>query len=433
MMKLSESARARVTSGLSLPAKLIGLGILFRVVVALAALADSGHRLAPGFPVYRYNPRTGDAYGYYAAVRELLETWQREGKIVLPVALLAAAGFVVVWRRTRTSPRRAPIRVLAGCWAVGLFAAVLVHEIRYTGAGTIGWPLIWSVPLLPYRALGLPLDPGIAFGVGLTLSLAFIAVTIVATYLLGRAVTGRVWLGTAAALLYAFWPLLVLLLAGIRGTMNGTWQIDVGLSMYTEPISTALACVGLVLVIRGAGPLAGGLRGSLPRVRRGRPALERADPRSRARLARSAAIAAALCGRPPPLPRSLRSCWRSGGRATSPRATNATSTGSSLGVIPAHTFALHNARLAWEHSLLWRPPQLLVLVPLAVIGAFVVARSVAVLSGREILVTAAFYTFYFATPIHPRFLFVVLPLVLVLWVAGACAVVGKARAAAGHT
>jgi hypothetical protein len=430
MMKLSESARARVT-GLSLPAKLIGLGILFRVVVALAALADSGHRLAPGFPVYHYNPRTGDAYGYYAAVRELLETWQREGKIVLPVALLAVAGFVLVWRRSRTSRRRAPIRILAGCWAVGVVAAVLVHEIRYTGAGTIGWPLIWSLPLLPYRALGLPLDPGIAFGVGLTLSLAFIAVTVVATYLLGRVVTGRVWLATAAALLYAFWPVLVLLLAGIRGTMNGTWQIDVGLSMYTEPISTALACIGLVLVLRGAGPLAGGLAGAFlgfdVAVRLSNAlilaiALIWLAFRDRSRALWAAATAAAFA----PV---VLAFWRQGYFTP---ASDATGTGSSLGVIPAHTFALHNARLAWEHSLLWRPPQLLVLVPLAVIGAFTVARSVAVLLAAEILATAAFYTFYFATPIHPRFLFVVLPLVLVLWVAGACAVVCKARAAAGQ-
>ena len=225
----------------------------------------------------------------------------------------------------------------AGRWA--LFAAVLVHEIRYTGAGTIGWPLIWSVPLLPYRALGLPLDPGIAFGVGLTLSLAFIAVTIVATYLLGRAVTGRVWLGTAAALLYAFWPLLVLLLAGIRGTMNGTWQIDVGLSMYTEPISTALACVGLVLVIRGAGPLAGGLAGAClgfdVAVRLSNAlilavALVWLLRRDRGRALWTAAAAAAFA----PV---VLAFWRQGYFTP---ATNATSTGSSLGVIPrAHVCA----------------------------------------------------------------------------------------------
>jgi hypothetical protein len=120
--------------------------------------------------------------------------------------------------------------------------------------------------------------------------------------------------------------------------------------------------------------------------------------------------------------------WRQGYFNPSPGA--AGSTGS--GVIPPHTFALHNARLAWSHSLLWRPAQLLVLVPLAVVGAFAITRSAAVLFWAAILATAGFYTFYFATPIHPRFLFVVLPLVLVLWVAGVRAIAGRVRAAAGQ-
>ena len=318
------------------------------------------------------------------------------------------------------SALRAPIRLLAGSWAVGLIAAVLAHEIRYTGAGTIGWPLIWSTPLLPYRALGLPLNPGVAFGVGLTLSLAFIAATVVATYLLGRAASGRVWIGVGASLLYAFWPVLVLLLAGIRGTMNGTWQIDVGLSQYTEPISTALACVALVLVIRrGAGPLsavaAGALLGFDVAVRLSNALILGIvlvwlllRDRDRGRAVWAAVGAAAFA----PV---VLAFWRQGYFNPAP---DANASGSGSGVIPAHTFALHNAHLAWSHSLLWRPAQLLVLVPLAVVGAFAVRRSVALLLGAAILATAAFYTFYFATPIHPRFLFVVLPPLLVLWVAG---------------
>jgi hypothetical protein len=431
MRKLIDGGRAGASAWLSPPVALISTGILFRVVIALAALADHGHRLAPGFPVYDYNPRTGDAYGYYSAVRELLDTWRRQGKIVLPVAVLAVGAFVLVWRRSRGARLQAPIRVLAGSWALGAIAAVLAHELRYTGAGTIGWPLIWSVPLLPYRALGLPLDPSIAFGVGLTLSLAFIAVTVVATYLLGRLVSGRTWIGVTASLLFAFWPLLVLLLAGIRGTMNGTWQIDVGLSMYTEPISTALACAAMVLVLRrGAGPLAAAFAGALlgfdVAVRLSNALILGAvlvwlALRDRDRLIWSSAAAAAFA----PV---VLAFWRQGYFNPSPGA--AGSTGS--GVIPPHTFALHNARLAWSHSLLWRPAQLLVLVPLAVVGAFAITRSAAALFWAAILLTAGFYTFYFATPIHPRFLFVVLPLVLVLWVAGIWAIAGRVRAAAGH-
>ena len=90
-------------------------------------------------------------------------------------------------------------------------------------------------------------------------------------------------------------------------------------------------------------------------------------------------------------------------------------------------FALHNARVAWTHSLLWRPAQLVVLVPLAVVGALATRRAGSVLLSAAILLTAAFYSFYFFTPLHPRFLFVVLPPLLVLWVAGACAVVGAVR------
>jgi hypothetical protein len=233
-------------------------------------------------------------------------------------------------------------------------------------------------------------------------------------------------------LLFAFWPLLVLLLAGIRGTMNGTWQIDVGLSLYTEPISTALACAALVLVLRrGAGPLtaalAGGLLGFDVAVRLSNAlilgvVLVWLALRDRERLVWCAAAAAAFA----PV---VLAFWHVGYFNPSPGAKG--SAGS--GVIPPHTFALHNARLAWSHSLLWRPPQLLVLVPLAVVGAFAITRSAAALFWAAILVTAAFYTFYFATPIHPRFLFVVLPLVLVLWVAGVCAVAGRLRAVAGHT
>jgi hypothetical protein len=40
--------------------------------------------------------------------------------------------------------------------------------------------------------------------------------------------------------------------------------------------------------------------------------------------------------------------------------------------------------------------------------------------------TAAFYTVYALTPIHPRFLFVVLPIVLVFWAAGAAVIVEAA-------
>ena len=370
--------------------------------------------------------------------RELLETWRREGKIVLPVALLAARG---VRRGLAASPARSRLRSVrfASSRAAGrsvAVAAVLAHEIRYTGAGTIGWPLIWSVPLLPYRALGLPLDPSIAFGVGLTLSLVFIAATVVATYLLGRAVTGRLWIGVAASLLYAFWP-------AARPAARGDPRHDErhladrrrAEHVHRADLDVRSRASALVLVVRAA------------------PA--RFPPRSRApclgfdvavRLSNALILGVVLvwllrsrsrpgaAGRPPPPPPSPRSCSPSGARATSTRApTRRAPDPAARASSRAHTFALHNARLAWSHSLLWRPPA----APRARAARRRRARSPSRAPSRcclaaAILATAAFYTFYFATPIHPRFLFVVLPLVLVLWAAGVCAVVGKAPSAAGH-
>ena len=92
-------------------------------------------------------------------------------------------------------------------------------------------------------------------------------------------------------------------------------------------------------------------------------------------------------------------------------------------VFPAHPFALRYARDAWSHSLLWHPAVLTVLVPVALLGTAATRRRSAALLWSCVAVTSAFYTFYSLTPIHPRFLFVVLPIVLVFWAAGAALVV----------
>src|SRR5689334_18708218 len=61
--------------------------VTVRAAIPLVVLAAHGHAL-PGLPRYVYNPRPGDAFGYYSAVRELLATWRQ------PVVL--AGAFVVV-------------------------------------------------------------------------------------------------------------------------------------------------------------------------------------------------------------------------------------------------------------------------------------------------------------------------------------------------
>jgi hypothetical protein len=94
-------------------------------------------------------------------------------------------------------------------------------------------------------------------------------------------------------------------------------------------------------------------------------------------------------------------------------------------VFATHPFTLHYADVAWSQNLLWHPATLLVLVPVALVGMARVDRRFSALLWSCVAVTAALYTFYFATPQHPRFLFVVLPIVLVYWVAGASLLLQK--------
>ena len=65
--------------------------------------------------------------------------------------------------------------------------------------------------------------------------------------------------------------------------------------------------------------------------------------------------------------------------------------------------------------MLWGVAALVALVPLAFAGTFAVRRREAVFLWAWILGTALFYTLYFYTPLHPRFLLVALPALFVLW------------------
>jgi hypothetical protein len=292
--------------------------------------------------------------------------------------------------------------------------------MRPVGAPTIGWPLVWSVPLLPYRALGLPLGPNLAFAVGLALSLAANAVTLVATAVLGRRVTGRPLVGLGAAGLYAFWPFLSGLVGGHRAWENGTWLVDAGLHLYSEPLSTALVVSALVLVLArrpAETTLAvAGVLLSLASVVRLSNAVIAAIVLAvtAVRLGQRRAITLAV-GLGAFLPVAL-AYWSKG----------YTSLPAAHGGLPPTPFALHYVRIAWTDSLLWRPPVLLLIVPLAAIGTIGVSGVWRRwLLWLVILGTAAFYSVYSVTDIHPRFIYVVFPLVLVLWCAGV-AVVGSA-------
>lgn len=390
------------------PAVVLGLLVALRVATSLAVLAASPGRLLPGLPRFRYDPLVGDAYGYYSCVREILSVWRRHIGVMAPVLLLVIAGVVVVWR---SSPSRA-LRVEAVLVAAGLVAACLAALVRFTGAPQFGWPLLLSVVALPLRVPGLT-SPGVVFAVGLAFALAANAATIVATWAIGRAAG----LGARAALippaLIAFWPFLALL-TGPDAARNGSWQIDLGLSMYTEPVSTGLVTVALAMLLaRRSQPsalVAGAMLGLATLIRVSNVfvvvcilaglALIRDWPRARA----------VALGGLPWLPAALL-FWPKGYPKLHPP------------TFPAHPLAWHYADAAWTKSYLWHPSVLLVLVPMAVLGCFAVRQRAGLLLWPSVVATALFYTFYELTPIHPRFLFVVLPITFVLWVGGAQRVV----------
>jgi hypothetical protein len=395
------------------PGRVLLLSVAFQVLFPLAVLARSPHRFLPGLPHYRYNPLEGDAYGYYFGAREILDTWRRDATTMLPVTLLAAVAALAAWRFLRGTRR-----TVALLWVAGAIVAVICALIRFAGAAQIGWPLVWSLPLLPYRAVGLSLDPNIAFGVALVLLLACKAITVVATYELALITGARCRVAVLAAVPIAFWPLLSLL-TGPSAAKNGTWQIDLGLSLYTEPLSTALVLVGLVVVLRRSigsvgAVVGGGFLGLAVLVRLSNG------------LIAATVVALLLVTRE----RGRALAVSLGGLAFAPAvALYYPKSYPKLEppVFPAHPFALRYARDAWTQSLLWHPAVLLVLVPLALLGFATVRSRAAAVLAISIAVTAAFYSFYQLTPIHPRFLFVVLPMLFILWAVGVAALTAYAH------
>ena len=384
-------------------AALAGLAAL-RVAIPLVVLAASGHDL-PGLPPYDYEPLNGDATGFYAEARELISA--AFGPAGAAAALLLGGGAWLAWR---LRPRWTAIVVAA--LAVSLAATSLVLATEPAGAAVVGWPLLWAVVLLPFRVAGV-LDPDAAFGAGLLLSLAANAVTVVATAYLGFRATGRRGVGLAAAALFAAWPLLTRPLAGPSAWENGQWNVDVGLHLYTEPLSTALVASALALLVSPrlgettlalAGLLLGYAtvvkvsNGFLAAAALGLVAL-RLGPRRALPLAAAGAAFAPL----------VAAYWPKGYPA--------------IPNVPG--FALGQAGRSWTESLIFDPRTLLVLLPLAVLGAFALRPWVAALLVAAPATNAVFYTFYEHTPLHPRFLYAALPALFALQAAGAALLVGR--------
>lgn len=375
------------------------------VALPLAVLAASPGRLLPGFPRYDYVPLGGDAYGYYYCARRLFSLGLHDAPIVLAAFVVIVPAAVVVARRST----RAATKVLAAVWALGLLAAVLARLVPFTGAPEFGWPLVTSVALLPFRLVGRA-GPDEWFGVALVISIAANLVTVGASYVIAR----RIGLGKVAAYLGAalvsLWPLLVLL-AGHRASLNGTWQDFSGLSAYTEPLSTALITSGLAIVVDRKlddvhAAWAGGLLGLATLVRVSNVLIAACVLvflvvlRDRRVAAVYAAAAAAWAP-------AVLLYWPKGYPDLKPP------------VFPAHPFALSYVRHAWTDSYLWRPVVIAVILPVALLGIRRAARDVSALLWSCIAATVVFYSFYELTPLHPRFLYAVLPVVLVYWAAGA--------------
>jgi hypothetical protein len=403
-----------VTEGVSRAGLALGALVVVAVAIPLAALAVSGHAL-PGMPGFEYDGLSGDASGYYAASRQFISEAGTWTGVVLALALIGVfAGLVIAGRRKLLAGHWA---LVAGCLAVSAVVAVLIAGMSAPGATAIGWPLFWSVPLVPLRAVGV-LRERLAFDISLGLSLVAIAGTVVCTAVIGRAATGKRWIGLAAAAVCAFWPLLVRPVAGTRAWENGSWNVLVGLAAYTEPLSTFLVAAALALIVEGT-PTP--LRMTLAGIALGLATLVRVG---NGLLAAMIALVCLVClgwRKTSPLVAGglaflpiLIAYWPLGyPQMKGPSAEK-----------PAFVSSLQAAADTWLDSIVFSPRTLAVLVPLAVVGGFFVRSRFALgLLVLPILVNAAFYTTYAYTAQHPRFLYVSLPAIFVLWAAGVSGVV----------
>ena len=391
------------------------LGVLaaVRAAIPLAALAFGGS--IPGFPPYSYQGPRGDASGYIATARAIISAGAGLG-FLLPVLIVAVvAGFIGArWAWHRYPNERHWVLAASTAGASCVLAAVILNLEGQAPAGAVGWPLVLSIPLLPFRVIGW-IDDEVAVGVGIALAIVANAVTIFATAFIGRRLTGSPGVGLLAAALFTFWPFLVWLLLGERTWVNSAWENEVGLELYTEPLSTACIATGLALtLVRGRPPWAAVAAGI---------ALGYAIAVRPTNLVFAAAVAILF---------AWERDWRSVGRFVA----------GGLAVLPIVLAFLpkkrgYNLELVrdqtglplWSNDYLlstfteatvWRPLVLALLLPLVAIGVATLRcpRFGLMLLGGA-LANAAVYSFFRATFEHPRYLHAGLPALLVLWAAGA--------------
>lgn len=400
----------------------LGALVAIRVAIPLAAYAGASVPGTPGFIRYpRDGGLKGDATGFYAATREFMAAWGRMPRPVLVLAaLFAAASAFAIVRLWRTRPELRPWLPAAALAAFALAVSAGVHWMKPSGAAVFGWPLLWSLPMLAYRALGFELDKDVAWDFAFALSLVLVALTVVAVAYLGRNATGRRWAGLLAAAFFAFWPLLVGAIAGHDAWSNDQWNIEVGLHGYSEPLSTLLVTIAAALLLS-------------PRLTPMRLTLAGCALSFATAVKLSNALLAAV---------ALALVYLRGRRRDGlPYLAGALSFAPVVLVYwplsypklfdnpqswPRDPFEVGYVVTSWTSSSIFDPRTLAIVTPLAAIGAFGLRRPWAlVLVLAFLLVNAAFYSFYANTALHPRFLYVTLPELFVLWTAGVAVLVRR--------
>ena len=400
----------------------LALLVAVRLAIPLAAYAAGNSRL-PGIPQFTRSARdgglTGDATGFYDATRDFMAAWGRMPRAVLALdalfALAAATAIVLAWRRR---PDLRPWLTAAALGAFGLVICVDVHWMKATGAAVFGWPLVWALPMLAYRALGFGLSEHVAWDFGVAISLIVVGLTVLAVAYLGRNASGRRSVGLLAAACWTAWPLLVGLIAGHRAWANGQWDIDVGLHNYSEPLSTLLVTSAAALLLS--------TRLTQLRLTLAGCALSVATcvKVSNALPAAAALVFVVLRGR-------MRAglAYAVGALAFAPVVLvywplSYPKLYDNPQSWPRDAFDLGHIVSSWTQSSIFRPQTLAIIVPLAVIGAFALSRPWALaLVVTFLLVNPVFYSFYANTAQHPRFLYASLPELFVLWAAGVAVLV----------
>ena len=379
--------------------------VALRVAIPLVALAASGHDL-PGLPPYTYVPLNGDATGFYAESRELISV--AFGPAGAVAVLLLCAGAWLAWRL-----RPAWKALVAGAFAVSLAATALVLGSVPSGAAVVGWPLLWAIPLLPFRVLGV-LDADLAFAVGLPILLAANAVTVVATAVIGFRASGRRWIGVAAAALFAVWPLL----ARAPGGSERVGERPVARrrrppSLHGAALDRARGDGDRAPARTAARRAAAGPGRCPARLRDRGQGLERPVCSSSSRPRRTSR-------------RAAESAPIRAGRARVRAARRRLLAEGLSRDRERPGFSLAQASRSWgADTLIFDPRTVALLLPLAVLGTLALRPWTSALLVAVIATNVGLYTFYEHTHLHPRFLYVALPALFVLEAAGAGLVIRK--------